>query len=220
MVPLFPKIYHIVHMDRLASIIAQDGLWCMAEAEKRQLPGTNIGLMKVKDRRATERMVTCHSGLMVGSCVPFNFCPRSVMLYVIYKGNHPDLGYRGGQVPVIHLEADFRQVVEWAKFNQKRWAITPTNAGAHYSEYFNDASGLQQIKWDCVNATRFGGDGVAEPLTKEYKQAEFLIEDFFPWQLVERIGIHPRADSRIILSTINTSGYRPQVFYMKDWYYG
>ena len=31
------------------------------------------------------------------------------MLYVIHCANHPELAYRGGQQPIIHLEADLHQ---------------------------------------------------------------------------------------------------------------
>ncbi len=41
--------------------------------------------------------VPCHPGTWVGDYVPFYFCPRSVMLYVISRKNHPSLTYRGGQ---------------------------------------------------------------------------------------------------------------------------
>jgi hypothetical protein len=49
--------------------------------------------------------VKCHPGTCVGEYVPFYFCPRSVMLYVINKGNHLDLQFRDGQSGIVHLEA-------------------------------------------------------------------------------------------------------------------
>lgn len=38
----------------------------------------------------------------VGDCVPFYFCPRSVMLYVIRKGVHQGLACQDGQKPSDH----------------------------------------------------------------------------------------------------------------------
>jgi len=38
------KIYHIVHADRLPSILADSGLFCDTEIIRTQRPGTNIGL--------------------------------------------------------------------------------------------------------------------------------------------------------------------------------
>jgi hypothetical protein len=111
-VPQQPKIYHIVHVDRLPSIVADGHLWCDAEIERRAPPGTMIGMNSIKARRLHELRLNSHPDLHVGDCVPFYFCPRSVMLYLIYQGNHPELGYRGGQGPILHLEADLHATVE------------------------------------------------------------------------------------------------------------
>ena len=46
--------------------------------------------------------------------MPFYFCPRSVMLYLIHKANHPELDYHGGQGAILHLESDLNTVIAWA----------------------------------------------------------------------------------------------------------
>lgn len=100
-----PKIYHIVHVDNLASIVADGYLWSDAIMSERQ--GTTVvGMNDIKARRLS-LPVSCHEDLCVGDCVPFYFCPRSVMLYVIWCQNHPSLTYRGGQGPIVHLEAEY-----------------------------------------------------------------------------------------------------------------
>lgn len=93
--PAQPKIYHIVHVDRLASIVADGCLWSDTEVVKRRQPGTTIGMGDIKARRLA-LPVECHPGDHVGEFVPFYFCPRSIMLYVIHCANHPELAYRGG----------------------------------------------------------------------------------------------------------------------------
>ena len=50
-VPAQPKIYHIVHVDRLASIIADGCLWSDAMMDQRQGVGTTIGMGSIKARR-------------------------------------------------------------------------------------------------------------------------------------------------------------------------
>ena len=35
-----------------------------------------------------------------------------------------ELAYRGGQGPIVHLEADLRDSVAWADQNRSRWAFT------------------------------------------------------------------------------------------------
>ncbi len=93
-VPPHPKIYHIVHVDRLASILKDGGLYCDAHVVRNALPGTTIGMSGIKERRLAHPLAS-YPDLHVGDCVPFYFCPRSVMLYLIWKGNHPDLTYQG-----------------------------------------------------------------------------------------------------------------------------
>jgi hypothetical protein len=88
--PTHPKIYHIVHIDKLPWIIAARCLWSDAIMAERNAAGTVIGMSTIKDRRL-RLPVAPHPGLHVGDFVPFYFCPRSVMLYVIHMANHPDV---------------------------------------------------------------------------------------------------------------------------------
>jgi len=149
--PANPKLYHIVHVDKLASIVADGRLLCDAVMAPRANAGTVIGMTDIKTRRLT-LPVKCHQGLHVGDCVPFYFCPRSVMLYLIYQANHPELTYRGGQGPIVHLEFDLNQVVEWAGAQGLRWAFTLSNAGSYYFEDRCDLADLGDVEWDAVNA--------------------------------------------------------------------
>ena len=119
-VPTQPKLYHIAHVDRLPSIVADQCLWSDREVVRRVPPGTTIGMNSIKQRRLNELHLSSHPALFVGDCVPFYFCPRSVMLYLIYQGNHPELGYRGGQAPIVHFEADLHAVVAWADAQARR----------------------------------------------------------------------------------------------------
>lgn len=46
-----PKIYHIVHVDRLPAIIDAGCLWCDARVAELKLQGTSIGNSEIKQRR-------------------------------------------------------------------------------------------------------------------------------------------------------------------------
>ncbi|MCK5828093.1 DUF4433 domain-containing protein, partial [Candidatus Bipolaricaulota bacterium] len=72
-IPAAPKLYHIVHADRLPSIIAAERLWCDAEIARRSPHGTSIGMNQIKQRRLTELTLTSYPDLHVGDCVPFYF---------------------------------------------------------------------------------------------------------------------------------------------------
>jgi len=83
--PAQPKIYHILHIDRLVSVVAAGGLRCDAEMQRRGGGGTTIGMGRIKARRLS-LPVACHPGDYVGDYVPFYFCPRSLMLYLNLSG--------------------------------------------------------------------------------------------------------------------------------------
>ena len=53
-VPTNPKIYHIVHVDRLLSIVNTGRLLCDEEVARQQLSGTTIGMEKIKQRRQSK----------------------------------------------------------------------------------------------------------------------------------------------------------------------
>ena len=89
-----PRIYHIVHVDNLASIVGDGCLWPDAVMVKRQGAAV-IGNNEIKADRLV-LPVQCNPGTCVGDYVPFYLCPRSVMLYVISRRNHPNVAYKGG----------------------------------------------------------------------------------------------------------------------------
>ncbi len=211
-IPAQPKIYHIVHVDRLSSIINSDGLWCDAEMVKHAELGTTIGMSTIKSRRLNELTLDSHPGLYVGACVPFYFCPRSIMLYLIYQGNHSELTYRGGQGPIVHLEIDLQAAVQWANVSNRRWAFTLSNAGSRFFEDRNDLARLNEIDWTAVQATSWHS-------CKEGKQAEFLIETSFPWGLVERIGVVSQATYTQTAHALTASTHKPQLEIKTAWYY-
>ena len=172
-VPDNPKIYHIFHVNNLPSILKANGLYSDSKMIENGTITTAIGMDKIKRRRLHELTLESHPGLYVGQCVPFYFCPRSVMLFIFDRANHPDVTYKGGQGPIIHLESDLRRTVEWADQNNIRWAYSLTNAGSRYFEDRCDLENLDEINWQTVNSNQWAGKG-------EQKQAEFLIENFFP----------------------------------------
>ena len=214
-VPAKPKIYHIVHIDKLPSIIADGCLWCDAEMVRRKSTGTSIGMNKIKQRRLSELMLMSYPDLHVGDCVPFYFCPRSIMLYVIHRANHEELNYRQGQASIIHLQADLYSSVAWAKQqNQQRWAFTLSNAGSYYFEDRCNLDQLNEINWPAVLSTQW-----QSPSYKEGKQAEFLIEYNFPWHLIERIGVNSQSIYQQVIQALQVAEHKPKTEIKPEWYY-
>lgn len=211
--PASPKIYHIVNVDRLPSIIKDGHLYCDAEIIKRQPPGTTIGMGSIKARRLS-LPVKCYSKAMVGDFVPFYFCPRSVMLYVIHKADNPELTYKGGQDPIVHLEADMHAVMAWGAAKKHSWAFSGSNAGAGYTKFWSDPAKLSELNWPHIAADNWGQADI-----KEAKQAEFLMYNNFPWHLVERIGVRTQATFNQASNALNVANHRPPLQIFQHWYY-
>jgi ssDNA thymidine ADP-ribosyltransferase DarT-like protein len=212
--PARPKIYHITHGGNLAGIIADGCLWSDAEIIARGGPDAPIGMSKIKKRRLEELDVPCHPGTKVGQFVPFNLCPRSVMLHILHWANHPELSYRGGQRPILHLEADLYEVVAWADGQGQPWAFTDKNAGSYYFQSFRDVAQLDRLNWAHIANNDF-----REPEVKDAKQAEILVFGSFPWSLVRRIGVISEGHAERVREIVACSSHRPDVVVQNAWYF-
>jgi len=209
------RIFHIVHIDRLASIMTDGFLWSDAQARQRGCAGTTIGMTTIKARRLTNPLAS-RPGLCVGQCVPFYFCPRSVMLYMLHMGNQ--VTYQGGQTPIVHLVSDMHTATAWAEKKGLRWAFTLSNAGCGYYEDRADLAALDEIDWAAVAACKWSGANVSSQV-KEGKQAEFLVEECFSWILVEEIGVHTTAMGQEVHRLLNGQTHQPAVTVVPRWYY-
>ena len=205
------SLFHIVHIDRLCSIVSSGGLFCDAINRRLPLDGTTIGMSKLKDRRLS-RSLNSHPDLHVGDCVPFYFCPRSVMLYVINCQNHIELSYKGGQSAIIHLVSDLHKTIEWANTNGLRWAFTTSNASSSYFDDYSDLKELIRINWEAVKTNYWIN-------CREQKQAEFLVENHFPWDLIEEIGVISDSVSNDVKSKLKGLQHFPSIIVKPEWYY-
>ncbi len=213
-VPADPKIYHITHWKNLAGIIECGGLWSDAKRIENSLRAEIVGITDIKARRLKELEVRCHPGTKVGDYVPFYFCPRSIMLYILYMGNHPSLTYRGGQGPIVHLVADLKETVRWASAEGQTWAFSDRNAGIRYASFFKQLIDLPKVDWSAVANNDF-----RDPVVKEGKQAEFLVHGFFPWELVEMIGVASRNVESKVGEILVEASHKPTVSFERAWYF-
>ena len=213
-IPANPKIYHITHLRNLPQIVGAGMLWSDAKRLALGLQCDIVGMSKIKRRRLEELPVQCHPRTKVGQYVPFYFCPRSIMLYILHMGNHPELDYHEGQRPIVHLQADLAATVRWADENGVRWAFSDRNAGTHYAGFYSDLSQLDQVNWTAVQAIDF-----RDPTIKDGKQAEFLVYESFPWTLVEGSGVLDAGIQRRAEQALADAAHRPPVSVEPTWYY-
>jgi len=215
-VPAHPKIYHITHVRNLPQIIKAGMLWSDAKRIEMGLSCDVVGMSHIKRRRLHEIEVACHPGSHVGDYIPFYFCPRSIMLYILHKGNHPDLNYGVGQRPIVHLQSDLHAVVDWADSRQWRWAFSDRNAGSRVVAFYNELGKLNCINWAAIDSDKW-----KESTIKVGKQAEFLVQQSMPWDLVREVVVRTNAIEQRVRHELSRYPqlHRPPVFVQPGWYY-
>ncbi len=201
-----PKIFHITHIENLPRILAAGALWSDARVRAANAATTNVGLQNLKDRRMRKPVQVGAKGV-VGDYVPFYFCPRSVMLYLLHRGH---ANYQGGQESIVHLVSDVGAAVSL----ERPWAFTDRNATTDYATHFDDLADLDKIDWS-VMPLRIWND----PVVKELRQAEFLVHDVFPWSAIHAIAVMSLAMRERVDALLAASSSRPPVTVRPDWYY-
>jgi hypothetical protein len=201
------RIFHITHVTNIAGIVQAGCLWSDAKRRAGQCEAVGIGYSHIKDRRM-RRPVPVAAGGVLGDYVPFNFCPRSVMLYAIHRGNV--LTYREGQGRVVHLVSSVGRAVALGR----AWAFTDRHAEPPEADYYEDLADLARLDWEVINANNWGGDR-RRPL----KQAEFLVHEQFDWGAVEEIGVIDPAVKEEVEALLEAAEYQPPVRIQRNWYY-
>ncbi len=204
-------IYHITHLRNLASILIQGGLCCDVLTAERALNPISIAHSHIKERRA-RRQVPVAAGGTLADYVPFYFAPRSPMLYVINRG--AVAGYTEGQHPIVHLVASAERVAQEGLL----FAFTDGHADMVISRFFEDLQALDQIDWKVMQAT-FWNDTDEDGDRKRRRQAEFLVHRFFPWTLIQAIGVISTQMAHEVQQILHASTHHPQVTVNQRWYY-
>ena len=134
------------------------------------------------------------------------------MLYVISRQNHKELTYRGGQTNIVHLVADFHKTVQWAETNALRWAFTSSNAGSLFFDDFSSLADLDKVDWEAVEKNQWSD-------CRDRKQAECLVEERFPWELIEEIGVYSSTQAAYVEQLLSGCPFHPLIRVRREWYY-
>lgn len=199
-------VYHITHADNLVNIVREGRLWCDAQRIARSLANTNIGYSHIK-ARCMRHPVSVAAGGTLGNYVPFNFCPRSVMLYVVAQGHE---NYREGQQPIVHLVSS----IETIQAASRPWFFTDRHADLMYANQFDTLDKLDGVDWSVMGKKYW-----SDPEVKEKRQAEFLVHDWCPWEAIEAIGVIDQEIEARVVAAIAGAGHKPRVEVHRDWYY-
>lgn len=199
------KVSHITHIDNLGSILAQGCLWSDSKRIELGLVNQNIGYSHIKQRRLV-RPVNVAGGGTIGQYVPFNFCPRSVMLFVIHKG-HPD--FQDGQDRVLHLISD----IDTIRLSNQHCFFTDIHADLDYAEQIDDFDRIGELDLQRIINEKYWQD------FKEEKQAEFLAFELVQWVSIQQIGVKTQSIADEVNALLHGAQHKPEVLVRPEWYY-
>jgi hypothetical protein len=200
-----PAIYHITHFENLESIVQEGRLWSDSRRLAMGLANTNIGYSHIKARRMRHPVSVSARGTL-GEYVPFNFCSRSVMLYVVSRGH---IDYGGDQRSILHLVSSVESAVE----SGRPCFFTDRHADLGYARQFDNLSRLtHEVDWTVMPVRQWGGDQEL----KEKRQAEFLVHDWFPWDAVSEISVMDQGMADAVGGVVDDA---LPVVVRRDWYY-
>ncbi len=203
-------IYHITHVDNLASLAADGCLYCDTTCVDLDLGPVSIAYTDLKARRARFPVGVAAGGTLA-DYVPFYYAPRSPMLYVISRGGVA--GYDGGQEEIVHLVFRLEDMAEPGQF-----VITDGHAATPMSTQYDELSGLDVIDWDIMRET-YWSDTDEDGDRKRRRQAEFLVHQRAPLSALDRVITMTDEVAERAQNALSTLESAPLVRVHRAWYY-
>ncbi len=204
-------IYHITHISNLPGILSGGGLYCDAEMMRRGVNVQCIAYGELKQRRARTEVPVSPGGTLA-DYVPFYFCNRSPMMFAIHTNSVKN--YCGGQDELVYLVSSVESVME----KGLPFCFTDGHAVEAITSFFKDIGELRNIDWEIVG--HWSWKKTPDDLDrKRRKQAEFLVHGFFPWELVDRIGVFDSDMKENVTNIVKGHTHIPMITVEKKWYY-
>ncbi len=207
------EIYHFTHKDNFDSILKTNCLFSINQAKKNNTIFKDASYFSIQDIRSRYLVNTKKNGFL-HDYVPFYFAPRSPMLFAHSKGK---VSSGMNQSDLIYLVSSVYSVDN----NSLTYAFTDGHAVKCLSSFFDDLNLLNQIDWNLMKA-KYWYNTPEDPDRTRRRQAEFLVKDFFPFQLVNKIGVFDEINMSLIISILRSNGKENMVKYVsieRNWYF-
>ena len=206
------RIYRMVHIDCLRTILARDALHAPSCVPNDGLPYVGIHATQTQADRGNTP-VPCGPGGVIRDYVGFYFGPRSPMLYRIHTG------YNAQQVDqglIAYLVAIAQEVAAAGV----GFAFTDRHSLAAIATFSDDLAQLSMVDFPVVYAERWNSTA-QQPDRQEKKQAEFLVHQQLPWNRVIGIGVlnRPAVHRANDILDAHPNRHRPPVAVRNEWYY-
>lgn len=174
-------IYRIIHIDNLGLLYRCGGLASPRNTAKHIDGFIEIGNKQIINVRRDKIITTPFLGeVFLGDFVPFNFCPRSVMLHKIQKNY--DISSRVAPDLIVHLVSSLEAI------NQCHWIYADQNARRNNLVRFYDGIGIHKplgLKWNYIETSDW-----RDPEVRSYKQAECLVKDWVPISAITEVVVY------------------------------
>jgi hypothetical protein len=173
-------IYHFTHARNLPKILHAGGLYCKAELPS-DLEVVDISLQDIQEKRRAKR-VRCEPGGILHDYVPFLFSTRSPMMFRISKGNVE--GRSRDTTNLIYVVSSVERVREAGL----AFVFTDGHPIMALSTFYNEVADLDKVDWK-VMRMRYWKDTDDDNDRERRRQAEFLVQGTFPWEIVEFLAV-------------------------------
>jgi hypothetical protein len=200
-------LYRITHLENLPGLLAR-GCDCSPNRAKTQgITKRAISHKDIMDKRECAP-IRVPPGGVVADYVPFYFGPRSPMLYAIKEGKVA--GYQG-QKEIIYLVTSAETVAT----QNLPFMFTDGHGIISYVNHYNQLADLPKLFWNVINAKYWNDfvDGRCK------RQAEFMVKDQFPLNLVQEIGVMDEEVRQQVQKIVAASSLRPLINVHREWYF-
>ncbi len=211
MAPNPTPIFHITPIENLRMILNAGAMVAKRALDQGDAEYTNIAHQSIQDRRA-HTVVPCGPGGVLHDYVPFYFAPRSPMLFTISRGNV--VGFDGGQQSIVHLVAT-AQAVRDAGLG---YVFSDGHGIMTLSDFYYDLNHLDEVDWEIMR-THYWADTDDDLDRKRRRQAEFLVHEQFPVELIQGIGVINQTIKQQTDQLLAAHGLNIQVVVKPGWYY-
>lgn len=203
------QIYRITHINNLPFIL-QQGIYCPNSPVK-DPAFTPIGFPSLINYRH-DREVPLGPGGTLADYVPFYFTVKSPMLFVIAKGNDPEV-LTTPQHDIVYLVSSTEQLLN----NNCRYVFTDRHAQLDYTRFFNQNETTDQLNWEVLKSAQWGRQFGAE--RKEIKQAECLVYQQVPVGAILGIGCQQQSALNLVNDSLLKTGLKIPAKIKQDWYF-
>jgi hypothetical protein len=203
------QIFRITHINNLPFIL-RAGLHCPT-AVIQDPAFTPIGFPTLIEYRK-ERVVPIAPGGTLADYVPFYFWPKSPMLYVIHKGNDPEV-IKTPQQDIIYLVSS----LEALQTSACQFVFTDRHAKLDYANFYNKPGEVNLLNWELIKTDQWARSHGPERM--EMKQAECLVYQHVPLTAIIGIAVLNQAANDLTSQYLTEAGVQIPVKVKPEFYF-